>query len=269
MIKLMNVDNFSAIKKSNDIAEIARPLSLLNIHFFNHIRVFNDGSRISLSNRGDWLEYFFKNQLYNLGNFSRNPKSLPVGHCLWKLLPRDGVLDIASNQFDIDNGITIIEKNSNYVDIYLFASNKNNEAINNFYLNHKDVFEHFIKYYNDKVRPILKKCKPDKPIFGSDHNNFIDNQLNLDNINYDNLTNFYEQTKINKYIVHHKNTDISISNREYQCVELLLKGCSVKETCNILGIKARTCYSYLNHLKNKFNCVTRCQLLQTLKKLVT
>src|SRR3989338_7641760 len=109
MNRLVNKDNFSAIKASNSIAQICNPLSLLGITFFNHIRIYQDLSRLSFSNRGDWLEHFFAQQYYNHGRFSKNPFLHTSSNITWKTMGNDGVVQDAKENFNIDNGFTIIK----------------------------------------------------------------------------------------------------------------------------------------------------------------
>lgn len=266
MLILKNVDGFSAIKKSNEIIEICQPLSCLKITFFNHIRIFNNGARLSFSNRGDWLEHFFNKKYYNLGKYSKNYQCLTPGIMVWQCSVSDGVQGDAKNNFNIDHGITIIKKHPAYIDLYLFASTPDNYQINNFYINHLDSINHFINYYQDNSTKIIKMCKPDIPIIQNEDNHNY-NWL-VENVDVQQLEKFYALTNIRKYKVEFKGNLISISNREYQCIKLLLQGKSTKEISSLLNLSPRTVYFYVTNAKYKLGCSTKSQLLNILSDLL-
>jgi DNA-binding CsgD family transcriptional regulator/predicted ester cyclase len=61
-----------------------------------------------------------------------------------------------------------------------------------------------------------------------------------------------------------------LSTREQDCLDLLLKGKTAKETGNILGLSSRTVESYFENIKKKLKCTNKGQLFsiaEILKKL--
>lgn len=267
MVILKNVDNFTSIQKSKDVIEICSPLALFKITYFNHIRIFNNGARLSLGNRPDWLEHFFHKQYHNKGNFSKNYKQLTQGYILWKGAPDDGVLNDARSNFNIDNGITIVKKHELYIDLFLFASTPDNYQINNFYINNFDLMDHFINYYNNKSKNIIKLCKPDIPINYSESN--ISNSVEI--VSYldpNQIKKFYLETNVKSYRLEMKGRVLDISLREYQCIKLLMKGKSIKEISALLKLSPRTAYAYIDNVKNKLNVTTKSQLLTLVSNLL-
>lgn len=260
-MKLVNIDGFRAISLTPELRDIARPLKRFGIHYFNHIRRFPDGSRLSLGTNSSWLQHFFDNSYYKKGNFSSKYSSLGSNYLLWKFLPPDGVLDVASKEFNIDNGITIIEKNQLYTDLYLFASTRNNDGINNFYLNNLDILKHFINYYNEKSSLFIDLCIPDKPISISSTQIEIETQHYKSIIDSSGIDEFYSETKINKLRYNYAGDEIVISANQYHIISLLLKGHNLKEIARILKLSPKTCQIYIDQSKSKFNCSTRNELL--------
>ncbi len=53
-----------------------------------------------------------------------------------------------------------------------------------------------------------------------------------------------------------------ISNREKQCVDLLLAGYSMKVIANILGISYRTTEYYVSNTRDKLNCPNKASLVK-------
>lgn len=258
-MKLVNTDGFKAISFAAELCEIARPLKRFGIHYFNHIRVFDDGSRLSFGTNGLWLQHFFDNSYYKIGNFSSKP--LVSNYLLWKFLPSDGVLEIASKEFNIDNGITIIEKNKTYTDLYLFASTRNNDAINNFYINNLDVLKHFINYYKEKSSLFIDSCIPDKPILSKQQQIESKQPLQESIILSSYIHEFYNETKINKFKYSYAAREVVLSANQHNIITLLLKGYNTKEIARILKLSPKTCQIYIDKIKLKFNCSTRNELL--------
>lgn len=213
IVRLVNEDNFMAIKLSNEIGVIAEPLNLLGISYFNHIRIFNDLSRLSLANNPQWLEHFFHSKYYCRGRFSKNPFVFDNGHVLWKVAADDHVNIDASKNFNIDNGITIIKSYQYFRDFYLFASTPMNNKINEFYLNNIDLLERFIMYYKDKLPEILKKCKPDKPVYESDPGPLIQKNITKNNISPKVIEKFISLTHAKKIYLYNEKIEYIITPR--------------------------------------------------------
>lgn len=251
----------NAIKQSQSINEISIPLKIFNITFFNHIRIFNDKSRLSLSNRGDWLEHFNKQQYIKNAYFSKNPILLTQEYYLWDVMINpDNVMSVAKNDFNIAHGFTIVDKNKEYIDLFLFATTYDNHEINNFYINQLDVLKHFISYYKDKSRIIIKNCQPDQPTNVVSKNNQIPCEK-------DKINEFYLATALKKHYLNNDNSSFILSSREYECLSILVKGYSLKEASVMMDINQRTIYSYLENIKNKLNCSTKSEVLEIFRSL--
>lgn len=264
-MQLVNSDSYKAISLSQELCDLARPLKVFGIHYFNHIRIFSDGSRVSLGTNGSWLKHFFDNAYYKIGNFSSKTSSLDYNYLLWKLLPSDGVLEVASKEFNIDNGITFIEKKQLHTDLYLFASTRNNDAVNNFYINNLDILKHFINYYNEKSRLLISSCVPDRLIQTTDaqltKEQIVTEPHKKSIILSSCIDRFYSETIINKVRFNYSGKEIVISINQYQIIILLLKGYAIKEIAKALKLTPKTCQIYIDQTKSKFNCNTRNELL--------
>ncbi len=265
MYKLINKDNFAAIKHSSDIQVISSPLIALGISYFNHIRIYQNGARLSFGNHGDWLEHFFKNEYYNDGYFSKNAHALKDNYILWCTLPYNHVMFVARNEFNISNGFTIVKRYKDYVEFYLFASTRDNSEVNNFYINNLDVLQRFIAFYTTKAHDIIKTCKPDVPILKQTSVSNIDEPELSTNEDY--RKTFFSETDLKKYIFNCGLNEVNLSKRQYQCVQLLLQHNTIKGIADKLKISQKTCYKYFENIKNKFSCSTQDQLIKIIKNL--
>jgi len=266
MFKLKNVDHFAAISHSLDIRAISSVLVPFGIHYFNHVRIYKNGSRLSLGTEATWLKHFFDYEYYNKGYFSKNPTLINANYILWNAVSSDGIMEIAKNDFNISNGFTIIRRYKEYIDFFLFASTRENYKVNNFYINNIDILERFIDYYMAKADKIIKGCKPDVLIHRYDESS-ADTQSSQLIINSSLRELFYSATDLSKFIMNSDQGEIKLSKRQYECAKLLLKQSSIKEIAKALNIMPRTCYSYIDDIKVKFDCNTKSQLINKIKKI--
>lgn len=79
------------------------------------------------------------------------------------------------------------------------------------------------------------------------------------NSNNQNLYN--SSTPTLQYIDQLKNIGFKLSKRESECLYYLLKGSSAKQIALKLNLSYRTIETYVSHLKDKFNCRTRIELV--------
>jgi hypothetical protein len=158
MAKLLLRKDHITYSSGKDIAEICKPLDKLGITSFNYVRTYDDGSQINLANIPSWLEHFYNNEYYHIGAFERHPSNYQSGYALWPHLSGQKIFFDARTYFNIDNGITIIERQSNYCDFYYFGTTSDNHTIINFYLNNLDLLKRFILYFKDKADSIITKA---------------------------------------------------------------------------------------------------------------
>ncbi|MBL7480003.1 helix-turn-helix transcriptional regulator [Legionella bononiensis] len=61
-------------------------------------------------------------------------------------------------------------------------------------------------------------------------------------------------------LIDHENK-YELTNREYECVFLLIRGKSAKEIGTLLSLSKRTVESYIEHIKNKMDCKNKAEIL--------
>src|SRR5579871_503185 len=110
------------------IEEICYPLSYINIVFFNYLKIYADGSRIDLSNNHmNVLDYYYyKSTDYKNQAVEWNPFQFKEKILLWSNFPTDKFWYAMRNDFNIDHGITFIERFDNYCELFHFASSRDN-----------------------------------------------------------------------------------------------------------------------------------------------
>ena len=260
---LINHDNYYAIGMSPYINEIVRPLFPLGITYFNHLRIFNDLSRISLGTHADWLQHFNTQKLYLVGCYSGNPTRFDMNQViLWRAHSDNRVVIEASSNFNIDNGVTLTKTTRHYKDFYTFASTRDNTTINEFMLSNRDLLERFIAFYHEKAEAIITKCQPDTPEYMAIADCIINQQST---INQEILNAVNRAIKPDKMRLHHRGNIYTISPIEYNCATLLARGKTAKEIATIQGIQPSTFYRHLENLRTKLGLTATRELIQVTK----
>ena len=65
----------------------------------------------------------------------------------------------------------------------------------------------------------------------------------------------------NHYTLNNRRNKYELTNREHECVFLLLRGKSAKEIGTLLSLSKRTVESYIENIKNKMNCKNKAEIL--------
>ena len=77
------------------------------------------------------------------------------------------------------------------------------------------------------------------------------------------LRQYDETLQINShhYTLNDHENKYELTNREYECVFLLIRGKSAKEIGTLLSLSKRTIESYIEHIKNKMDCKNKAEIL--------
>lgn len=119
------------------------------------------------------------------------------------------------------------------------------------YLNYSNLLKVFVTYFNEKCRKILHSDTVPYlslgELIGAD---FLTGNINKDRDNSLMVRKYLREIGLGKEI---DRVD-SLSSREKECVRLLLRGKSAKETAGILNLSFRTVEHYLENVKGKLRC---------------
>lgn len=238
-----------------DIEQICSPLKYLGITYFNYVKIYKDGSRIDLSSHLQATEYYYyKNKGYESHTLESDPLSLQTGISLWKSMGDDPTVRVLREEFNIDNGTSIIEKNEDYCEIYYFASTRENTKILDFYFNHLNVLKLFIYHFKDKAVKIIKQAENNK-IQMADKLTKEHNKVLME----PSCDDFLNSLNIKRYHLA-KPYDCYLTSREVECLNWCIKGKSAEEIAMILGCSATTATSHLENVKRKLRCSKQIQL---------
>lgn len=258
--------NHPFLNISLDLAELCKPLELFGIHHFTYLKKFNDGSKISLSNKPKWISDYYNLNLQQSSLFESKPD---VYQSSFNVFLGDYDLEVHRHgklYYNTMHSISISEPQSDSCEFYLFATNPDNEQIIHYLNNHREILYHFITFLKDRGTLLFKSAEKNKIILP-------EKQINppeILNINYQKLEEhkklFFRTTPIRHFTLkqeEHQNT--KLSQREVDCIYHLLHQKTALETADLMNISRRTVESYFENIKIKLNCKNKTEIMEKLQ----
>ncbi len=266
MSKVLLRNDHITFATANDITEICMPLNKLGITSFNFVRTFDDGSQINLSNTPTWLHHFYENDFYLIGAFECHPSKYVSGYSLWPQLSGQKIFCDARSYFNIDHGITIIERNIDHCDFYYFGTTSNNHGIINLYLNNLDLLKRFILYFRDKSSNIIKCANKSRILLPDHFTNRNGNDIHYSEETNTLRSNFLNSIPIKKLRLTGALTGETLTQKQINCLSHLIEGKTAKEVAKLLGLSYRTVEGHINKLKLRFSCQSKSELINKLRE---
>ncbi len=257
MLKNMNEEqkSYSYFKITK---KLALPLSLINIKTFFYFRAYRNHSFFILSNEQFVLDHFATSN--DIGEHlttvinGTTPGKILVN--LWHD-KEDNFLNVFY-KLKIWNGISISLCLNDYVDVFGFAKNINDEKNANFYLEHFCLLKRFIIYFRLKGRKIIDS-------FSLNYTKKFSNSIKLKNEYNNRLESIRQFRKLitpEKLVVRDgylRKTELT--RQETACLLLLLEGRSMRKISEELKIPMKKVESYLENIKIKTGSHTKTSLL--------
>lgn len=247
----------SAVEYNDSVAaeinKLAEPLfKNFNITTFAHIKIFKD-SLFHVTNNQQWLAFYCANKLFDSAHYQHEINNLSNHYFV--LRNDKASLVKAMHNYAVWHGLCIYKKYDDYVEMWNFATTKENVEIYNFYLNNMHYLERFIVYFKNQAKDIIEQPK-EKILLKRKQELILDNHsLSMSEAKRD----FLIETKLKKLQFY--GLKVNISKREIECLHLLAKGKMLKEIALILNISTRTIETHLNQLKVKLGCYYKNELV--------
>lgn len=263
-MKGMDLSKHFSLQSSSEVAKICDEiLKDLSITFFNYIKIHHDGSRSMLTNNASWIEYFYKQRLYESDAAIDVEYLLPKGYFLWsELRTYDPAFSDGREFFNIDNGLSFVIKQKKSTVIYIFASTRDNIAINGFYLRNIDLLKRFILYFNDKAQPLIEQANEQRIILPRKQI-ITDRQVNTLLLTDQQRKAFLDKTDIDRFFLEE---EVYLTKRQAECAVYSLNGLTSKQIGKLLNLSYRTVESYIDNVKEKLGANSKEELDQEITR---
>lgn len=262
-------DKHPLVVLSKEFAELCKPLEMFHIHHFTYQKQFNDGTRINLSNKPQWIEDYYNLKLYESSLFEKKPSQYNAGFNIWMGDYDLPVYDHGKQYYNTSHCISIAEPHHDGCEHYLFSTSPDKPEAIQYLSNNMDILYHFIMYLKDRGLDVIKKAQKNKiqvqkSFISAPQNIIMPNDLGAGLDKY--KKQFFQKTPIRRYIYEvGDDQGIKLTQRELSCVMYLLQNKTAQETAELMNLSRRTVESYLDNIKIKLNCDTKADLLAKLK----
>lgn len=256
-----------------DIADICRPITQLDISYFAHVHIDNTSQFSALSNHPQFTEHYLKNHYYNADIHLVENKQV-FNYVIWDALEfakASKALNNEAVEFGIRHGFTIMKQGTQGCDFYHFATHHLSPSINEVYMSQFDLLHLFITYFTRQIKSSKKlhsaydlKFKLDPTSSGFTTESVYDGYA-IETMR----EKFLLQIDRNSYLANNQHTIICKSTKEmvslspqlHRCFSLLLTGLSAKQIANKLNLSQRTVENYILKIRNLIGCRNSKELL--------
>jgi DNA-binding CsgD family transcriptional regulator len=251
--------DYSFLQKTSEIEQLCLPIKdQLGITYFNYVRLNRDNSRFLLTNKAKYVENFYKYKRYH-DKTVMNIECLKYNKVfMWEAIKNAPTFKEARNDYDIANGITLIETSDDYYELYYFGTTANNKKD---YLSHIDWFERFIMFFKDRGNDLIH--------FACQHPMVLPETKHY--ISTDNATKEEFRTLTNsdyfRFIYDAEESNYIFSQRETEFASYLLMQFSAREIARKMQLSNKTVEAHIAKLKEKLGCYSKQSLIEILFKL--
>lgn len=222
---------------------------------------FNDGSELRLSNQPAWVKHFFEQGYYRISGFEKHPDQYSSGISIWSSLTHHQPILSAAREFNIDHGMTLIQKNPNGIDYFFLGTTSDKPYVTNLLLNNIEFLTRFTAYFKEQAAPLIKKSYENRLVIPKKYTQVCSHELGIPNQQTLQPLNPKKIFKVKKF---HLDNNVTLTEREVACAKLLLQGKSARLIAAELFLSQRTVETHLQNLKNKLHCQSKAELISCL-----
>lgn len=262
-----------ALTHANEVRDICRPLEKLNISYFAHVHIDNDGKFSALTNNPGFTQHYLENEYYN-ADIHLADKNRFGNHVVWDAIERFGKsakMHSEAAQFGVQHTFTLIDKNDNGQDYYHFANDSACKSINQIYLANIDLLKMFTLHFNENVAQSAALRHAYEMTFGIDpeaegySTQFEDRFVIADHSRKEFLNSIsVNENKIaaTQFVNQYQSKLTPLTPRERECLHLYVRGHAAREISELLKLSRRTIEHYLESVKMKLGVDTKNALIR-------
>lgn len=245
---------------SQDIADICCPLKQLNINYFAHVNIDQQGRFSAISTHPGFSEHYLKKEYYN-ADIHLASSSMLEEYILWDAIEctaQTEQMNQEAAELGVKHTFTIVEKNGVEKNFYHFSSNLIGPAINQVYLANIDLLNLFILHFKDKMN--------DSKILSDAYNMKFSIDPNSQGFTMNPHSHlFYQNNERQEFLSTIQENYISsiikpLSMRELEVLVWFHYGKTVSDIAQLLNIAEVTVNKHIAKIKEKTQCYTQFQL---------
>lgn len=251
---------------TQDIIDLCKPLALFNITTFANARFHQNKTFSSLCTNPN----FFRNYLekgYQHHDIHVHKNNAIIDGCyMWDFMECFGKTEDMLNDarsFDNKHIFTMIRSHETHTDLYHFGTHLQAPWINQWYVNHIDLLNHFIDHFENKLSQAANLLKAHKILFPIRSESAICQIKSISDHLHDDKN---KRMHFLKELEH--NAAMLLSPRQLECAFLLVQGYSAKRIAKQLNISYRTVEEHLRILKKKLQAKNNFDLFTKISRIL-
>ena len=299
----MSLENHISLTSSMIVDEICKPLKdFFNIVYFQFRRTFDDRSRIVLSNRPDFIRHYYEYKRYDaFGTFENQNKKIGLdsplfgidleahiekeaqnkasktqqtaidaqsSFVLWSALESNPVFKNIFEDcraFNMYNGITVAEEGKGYCSFYHFAAAADDVGAVTLFVQNIDLLKRFILYFKEQAASLIAEANDSRIISPIPKPIESPKQFTTPQFSLSAKQQFLKSTPLKRICIDERQ-NIQLTRKEAICACALVQGKSVRQIAEYLCLSKRTIEDMVVQLRNKFNVMTKKELIEKLIK---
>ena len=258
VISIKSYENSSTYKFIRDTIEVTAPLNKLGVKYFLYAELTGCYYISCLVNNDKMIRDFIDNNGLKYELALSAHKTINGGMYTISAITKPKVIkDYYERMFALNatsDEIIYIADHQGVRRVYIFG------VLDSLYIN-REYLELFILYFNDHAAHLINRTEPLKipkefieihsaPDLIAENSIFAEmEQEFLDGIN----AKYYKIKQLQERY--------ALSNRELQCLELILENKITKQIANFLNLTTRTAETYIDNLKKKLDCHTKNEMI--------
>lgn len=243
--------------------EICHPIFKSGVKVFAYFRFFNNGQYLYLCNKLDWLHFCLENVHSNEGT----SLGQEIGHVpednyycfLWPTTKSDYLMS-ALYDFNIWNGLSIFKQREDSIELWGFATDRQTENIQNFYIENIEFLKDFTASFNLNAADLILPTRKNLAVYRD-----FKPQLHIDEYDRKKIAEFIRSTPINKRPLITSKGEVFLAKKELACLNLLASGRSAKQIAKTLKYSVRTIEKHLENIKHKIACEDKSNIIKIYK----
>lgn len=257
-------------KFQNKIKTLISPLeNIYGVNAHAYYRIDAKGGLTHLCNFPEISEYYFSTELYKNNPFLKHPKLIEPGFFLASAVEHPKFQNAqkqVEQKYELFNLLLIFEKEGDFLHAHGFATTHQDPTLVNVYLNHMERFRSYCDYFRKETIALQRKLDEMKVDFGK----LIGSQFYENEKNVDSRLKAAKQAEFFHWMnASHTSLDIAkpLSDREIECLKLMLEGKSASLIAEQLSITTRTVEHHIDHIKDKLLCSNKAEIFSFVSNL--
>ncbi len=237
----------------------------LGVKFFSYCRIYSNKTAVAFTNNSEVAEYMFKNKVAHA--FHGLPDMRQSGYYCQDDFPKDNyfaknVIGDVSVQFDLHHFCYVVFHYRDYIEVGVFAVDKDFHEFNRYFLSNQELFFKFIVCFKDKLKTVIKRGKHAKFKLPAEELTLSENKASTYK---ETLSNLIKSQKIDRYYLDNIAEELYLTQREAECLKHLKEGMNYYDIAEKLNITRHTVQLHFNNIRAKLNCEGKKELLDRIQ----